>query len=144
MATPTLNPKVRFKTPAVCHKSFAAPPDIPKGFLPPTLFGFASWRDPDPLAPADFSSVVNLRLLNPAGFYAGTGPGPIDFFTVRLLLNIPLQLWSAFLTLHGQRVPPETFIFPAFAIDPTKDFDTGLLTEHPALPIELRQMRLAY
>ncbi len=144
MATPTLKPRIRFKTPAICHKAFKAPVDIPPGAFPPSLNGFASWRDLDPLNPAEFTSTITLRKLHPAGFYGGQSPGAVDFFILRLILDIASQLWTAHLSLHGQRIPPETYVFAPFGIDPTKEFNTGMRTEDAGVQGELRQFQLQF
>ncbi len=144
MATPTLKPRIRFKTPALCHKSFLAPPDVPPGAVPPTVSGSAAWIDPDPLNPADFSATISGRLVNMPGIYLGQSPPGRDFFTFQFTLNPTTWLWEMILTLHGQRDPPEAHEFVQFAIDLTKSFDSGLRTEGPAEAVEFRQFRLRF
>ncbi len=144
MATPSLAPRIRFKTPAICHKSFVGPPDLEPGDFPITLNGFAAWVDPDPLNPADFTSTLTIRRLGAGPIYRGKGPGKIDFFQMILLRSLLDGLWYGVLQLNGQRVPPEEYEFQPFAIDLTKPLDTGIRTEHPALPTELRQFQFTY
>ncbi len=144
MATPSNQQRVRFKTPALCHKSFKAPPEIQPGALPPSLNGWASWIDPDPLTPARFTSTLRARKASGPNLYVGVGPGDLDFFEIGIFQDPFSQLWNCILILHGQRDPPEEYNFAAITIDLTKPFDTGLLTEHPAQPSELRQLRMTF
>jgi hypothetical protein len=142
MATPTLSPKVRYKTPAVCHKSCPPDPPIPDIGYPQDVSGFATWIDPDPLNPADLSATLHGIPLTPTGPYVGNSPGSTDFFTFTLAQDPFTQLWIMTLIIHGQRIPPEDHIFQAFSIDLTVPFDTGLQYESDPINYELREFQL--
>ena len=126
MSTPLLNPRVRFKTPAVCHKSLPPPSDVLPPALPPDVSGFCLWNDPDPLNPAYVSTTAVLHLVDPAGRYEGQSPEPTNFIRCILKYDTTFEVWDLQMWLHGLRVPPEDFEFYPFNIDPTKPFDTGL------------------
>jgi len=144
LSTPTLNPKIRYKTPAVCHKAGEPIPIVPPGGYPPDLHGVAHWIDTDVLSPVDFSDTLTAHHNPPGGHYLGASPGTPNFFTFTLDLNPETNLWHMVLWLHGLRQPPEDHEFLPLAINLEHPFDTGLITEGEAQNVALRQYQLMY
>lgn len=127
MSTPTLAPRVRFQTPAVCHKAQPKPTPLLPFQLPTDLYGYVHWYDPDPLYPADLSVTLSLQLTGAPNHYYGTSAGETNYITCDLYHHAPTNLWHLDLWIYGLRVPPEDFEFSPFPINTAVPIDTGLL-----------------
>jgi len=129
MSTPTLHPRVRFKTPAVCHKSTPPPPDILPGTFPPDVSGFCLWTDEVPGNEVHVSSTALLQLVDPAGKYEGQTPEETLFIRCTLQLIHSSNLWRLQMHMPNNPAAPPFFAFANFPVDLTVPFDTGLLNE---------------
>jgi len=121
-------PRIRMKTPAVCTPH--TPPCDPRwlDWPPPHLAGQASFLDLDPLFITDTAAYIDLHETTPKTVYTGRTPVSGSGLQLDLWRAGPPDHWTMALVLYFEESVVANIIWSGIHVDPTKAFDTGLLT----------------
>lgn len=90
---------------------------------------FARWTDLDPEAPGNQYAYFRMHWIAPKPLFRGSTSPAGDRLLVELQKNKVGPYWKITLKIYDPYRDPETFAWEDIYVDPTKPFDTRMLSD---------------
>jgi hypothetical protein len=115
------------KVPCIVHPPPDPLPPLAPGYLPLQLSAAARWLDLDPLYPNDQAAYLDLsRALGSEEYFGETQTGESKL-GLRVTRTDPSGVWNVVLTVTHATGISESVSWNGVFIDPSKNFDSGVL-----------------